>query len=155
MLHEFRHVEQEYTEINQAGGASSSGGHRLNCNDPGEMDAYLAEVEHSYQRGDHVLEAFARAYVTNRYLAPEQISVFRSRLNNAQAKVNRLYSTTIEWRTNQHVRDYRAASETLIASYERRVQATEPNLTRPFYYHHPMAPLNNDTPRAGTRGGGT
>lgn len=155
LLHEMRHVEQEYAQINQAGTAASSGGHRLNCNDPGEIDAYLSEVEHAYSRGGHILEAFARAFVTNEYLAPEQQAVFRARLANAQAKVDRLYGTTIEWSANQHVRDYRAACESLIASYERRVQRTEPNLTRPFYYHHPMAPLNDDTPRAGTRGAGS
>jgi hypothetical protein len=155
LLHEFRHIEQEYSEINQAEGAATSGGHRLNCNDPGEMDAYLAEVEHSYEQSEHLLQSFARAYVTNQHLAPEQQTVFRTRLANAQAKVNRLYNTTIEWRTNNHVHDYQAEAEETIAAHEARVQETEPDLTRPFYFNDPMAPLNGDTPTAGTRGGGT
>jgi hypothetical protein len=76
-------------------------------------------------------------------------------LTNAQTNVDRLYRTTIERRANNHVRDYRAASEALIGRHERRVQETEPDLTRPFYCDDPMAPLNDDTPRASTRGGGT
>jgi hypothetical protein len=152
ILHEYRHIEQNYSEINQEGGATSADGHRLNCNDPGEMDAYLAEVEHAYEQSDHLLQSFSRVYVTNEYLAPEQQAVFRARMVNAQAKVDRLFGTTIEWRTNNHVVAYRAEAERIIESYERRVQQRNPEMSRPFYVNDPMAPLNADTPREGTRG---
>lgn len=151
LLHEFRHIEQEYAEINQTAPARGNMGHRLNFNEPGEIDAYLSEVEASFEQGEHVLQSFARAYVTNRYLAPEQQAVFRARLANAEAKVNRLYNTTIEWETNNHVRDYRAAAEAQIVDYERSLQPTNPGAAPPFYYNDPIAPLNSDTPREGTR----
>ncbi len=100
LLHEFRHVRQQYEECNTPGIVTSSG-LCTDCNNPEEMDAYLAEIEAGYNQ-TAIMNAWVRVFVNWNYLSPVQQSVFNVRKQAAEAKVNSLFPG-VTWNTNQRV----------------------------------------------------
>ena len=100
LLHEFRHVRQQYEECNTPGIVTSSG-LCTDCNNPEEMDAYLAEIEAGYNQ-PAIMNAWVRVFVNWNYLSPVQQNVFNARKQAAEAKVNSLFPR-VTWNTNQRV----------------------------------------------------
>ena len=62
LFHEFRHVRQEHEQCNMARSSSGFGGVVTDCNNPEEMDAYLAEAEAGYENRA-IRHAWVRVYV--------------------------------------------------------------------------------------------
>jgi len=135
LLHEFRHVQQQYALINNRGTSPGGSSDCLYCNNPDETDAYLAEIERGHYPAP-MRHAFARVYVNWDYLAPEQRAVFQSRRDAAEAHFARLYPG-INWDTNAQVIAYRRWCEENITRFE-----NAHNVSRPFYCNRAMAPLS-------------
>lgn len=152
LLHEYRHILQDFAEVNQSGSAVGGPSDCLDCNDPREVDASLAEVEQGYDTVAMV-SAFSRVYARWSYLAPEQQAVFQARRDAAEAKITRQYGgTAVDWENYPLVTQYRRFAEGLVSAHEGRS-----GLSRPFYCSRPFAPTNpgrtSGTPRAAAGGG--
>jgi hypothetical protein len=88
ILHEFRHVRQAAERVNRpsvAGGARAPG----YANDPDEFDAYLSEVEMSYDRM-HMYNVAIQAGVHWEFLAADDRVPFQARWTAAQARIRRV-----------------------------------------------------------------
>jgi hypothetical protein len=84
ILHEFRHVRQTAERVNNPTAASErEPGY---ANDPDEFDAYLSEVEMSYDRM-HMLDAALQAGVSWEFLAAADRVPFRARWAAAQQRI--------------------------------------------------------------------
>jgi hypothetical protein len=105
LLHEFRHIRQQYEECNTPGLVKSSGT-CTDCNDPGEMDAYLAQIEAGYDKWQ-IYDAWIRVYVNWDYLSASQQAIFKARRQAAELKVDKLFPKT-QWSTNTKVQTYQA-----------------------------------------------
>ncbi|MGE5602299.1 MAG: hypothetical protein ACM30E_04575 [Nitrososphaerales archaeon] len=104
LLHEFRHVVQDYAACNTAGGQAR--GICTDCNSPLEVDAYLAEIEAGYRPGVY-RHAWVRVFVNWDYLAPEQQAVFSTRQAAARRKIDTAFPG-IDWAADREVAQYRA-----------------------------------------------
>jgi len=110
LLHEFRHVRQDYEECNTPGSVTSSGV-CTDCNNPEEMDAYLTEIEAGYNKWV-IMDAWIRVHVNWDFLSPAQQNVFLTRKRSAEQKVNRLFQG-VTWNTNNKVNLYRQWCQSL------------------------------------------
>jgi len=84
ILHEFRHVRQTAEQVNSL--AESGSREPGYANDPNEFDAYLSEVEFSYDRM-HMLDAATQAGVSWEFLAPADRVPFQARWVAAQERI--------------------------------------------------------------------
>jgi hypothetical protein len=109
LLHEFRHLRQDFEACNAAGAQSS--GVCTDCNSPEEMDAYLAEIEAGY-RPRAYRHAWVRVYVNWSNLAPSQQQVFAARRAAAEAKLTRALPG-VNWAVDPDVTSYQAFCQTL------------------------------------------
>jgi hypothetical protein len=105
LLHEFRHIRQQYEECNTPGIVKSSGT-CTDCNDPGEMDAYLAQIEAGYDKWQ-IHDAWIRVYVNWDYLSASQQAIFKTRRKAAELKVDKLFPK-VPWHANGKVLTYQA-----------------------------------------------
>jgi peptidoglycan hydrolase-like protein with peptidoglycan-binding domain len=103
LIHEFRHVRQQY-ELCNSGFFSS--GVCTDCNNPEEMDAYLAEIEAGYTPSS-IRHAWVRVFVNWDFMAPSQQNVFSNRKQAAFLKVNQLFPG-IAWENDHSVQVYRS-----------------------------------------------
>jgi hypothetical protein len=103
LLHEFRHVRQQYEECNTPGTVTSSG-ICTDCNNPEEMDAYLAETEAGYDN-NAIRRAWTRVYVNWNFLSANQQNIFLTRKTAAEARINSLFPG-INWATDTRVQTY-------------------------------------------------
>jgi hypothetical protein len=88
ILHEYRHVEQAAERVNLARGSEAAREPGY-ANDPDEFDAYLSEVEQSYDRM-HLYTAALQAGVHWEFLAATDRAPFRERWTAVQAKIRRV-----------------------------------------------------------------
>ncbi len=97
LLHEFRHVQQAAERVNARRGPGSPAeaprppGYGT---DPNEFDAYLSEVELSYDTG-HMFTAALQAGVHWGFLADSDRTPFRARWRAAQARAERVLGFTM------------------------------------------------------------
>ncbi len=110
LLHEFRHVRQMYEACNTPGTVISSG-LCTDCNNPEEMDAYLAQIEAGYNNSE-IMNAWVRVYVNWNYISVAQQNIFNSRKRSAEQKVNRIFPG-VPWSINAGVRNYEAWCQSL------------------------------------------
>jgi hypothetical protein len=108
LLHEFRHVLQYYAGCNVAG--SHGQGICSDCNDPKEMDAYLAEIEAGYRPAIY-RHAWVRVFVNWDYLAPTQQAVFSARQTAARRKINTAFPG-VDWAADAEVVRYQGWCQT-------------------------------------------
>jgi hypothetical protein len=86
LLHEFRHVRQAAERVNLPAGTRRAEREPGYANDPDEFDAYLSEVEFSYDRM-HMLDAALQAGVSWEFLAPADRTPFQARWTAARARI--------------------------------------------------------------------
>jgi hypothetical protein len=110
LLHEFRHVRQNYEACNTSGTVISSGV-CTDCNSPEEMDAYLAQIEAGYNNSE-IMNAWVRVYVNWNYLSAAQQTIFATRKQAAEQKVNQLFPG-VTWNTNVRVQTYQSWCQSL------------------------------------------
>jgi hypothetical protein len=129
LLHEFRHVVQDYAGCNTAGGRGQ--GICTDCNSPREMDAYLAEIEAGYRPGVY-RHAWVRVFVNWDYLAAEQQGVFSARQTAARRKIDTAFPG-VDWAADPDVVQYQAWCRSLETAARGPSQGA---------CDDPMAPLN-------------
>ena len=93
LLHEFRHVRQTAERINRP--AASREREPGYANDPDEFDAYLSEVEMSYDRM-HMVDAALQAGVHWEFLAVDDRVPFQARWTAAQARIRSVLGYGLE-----------------------------------------------------------
>lgn len=106
LLHEFRHVRQEYERCNSPRAQTGGGGICTDCNSPDEMDAYLSEIEAGYA-AEPIRHAWVRVYVNWDYLSERQQAVFATRREAAERKLAHYYPG-VNWAADSEVRLYQA-----------------------------------------------
>lgn len=136
LLHEFRHVRQSYEDCNRPANSPTGGGICTDCNDPHEMDAYLAQVEAGYDRQE-IRSGWVRVYTNWGYLAPEQQQVFQARRDAARQKVEGLFPG-VDWEADSSVVTYSNWCRGLAGGAHGTCDL-------------PIAPLNKAVPAAGQR----
>lgn len=99
LIHEFRHVIQEYEKCN--GTLNTAQGVCTDCNSPEEMDSYLAEIEAGYDRAV-VRHAWVRVFVNQDFLSASQRGVFQTRIDAALQKINRTFPG-VDWNVDPEV----------------------------------------------------
>jgi hypothetical protein len=110
LLHEFRHVRQNYEACNTRGTVISSGV-CTDCNSPEEMDAYMAQIEAGYHNSE-IMNGWVRVFVNWNYLSAAQQAIFAARKQAAQQKVNQLFPG-VTWNTNARVQAYQSWCQSL------------------------------------------
>jgi hypothetical protein len=138
LYHEFRHVRQEHELCNSSGTTSSFGGLCTDCNQPDEMDAYLAEIEAGYDP-QAIRRAWVRVYVNWPWLAPEQQAIFMGRQTAARLKVDSLFPQ-VDWDADARVNRYNQWCWQLDQQIGGNTAGTCDN---------PLAPLHGPGPRPG------
>ncbi len=138
LFHEFRHVRQEHEQCNMTRSSSGIGGVVTDCNNPEEMDAYLAEAEAGYENRS-IRHAWVRVYVNWPWLAPEQQQVFMARQRSVRRKVDRLFPS-VNWAADSEVARYEANCQRLDRLAGGNTYGTGDS---------PMAPLSAPGPRSG------
>lgn len=111
LFHEFRHVRQEHEQCNMTRSSSGFGGVVTDCNNPEEMDAYLAEAEAGHENRA-IRHTWVRVYVNWPWLAPEQQQVFMARQRTVRQKVDRLFPN-VDWAADSDVARYEANCQRL------------------------------------------
>jgi hypothetical protein len=93
ILHEFRHVRQTAERVNNpARRAEREPGY---ANDPDEFDAFLAEVEMSYERM-HMVDAAMQAGVGWEFLTAANRVPFQARWTAAQQRIESVLGYGVE-----------------------------------------------------------
>lgn len=93
ILHEFRHVRQTAERVNNPSArAEREPGY---ANDPDEFDAYLSEVEMSYDRM-HMVDAALQAGVSWEFLAAADRVPFQARWTTAQERIRSVLGYGLE-----------------------------------------------------------
>jgi len=111
LLHEFRHVRQFYETCN---GTGTGSGPCTDCNDPTEMDAYLAEMEAGYDT-TALRHAWVRVFVNWNFLSTRQQGTFQARRDAAQARIDALFPG-VNWSADSQVQAYQAFCQGLAAT---------------------------------------
>jgi hypothetical protein len=137
LFHEYRHVLQEHEACNQSGTGTQSGGVCTDCNQPEEMDAYLAVVEGGYDP-QSIRNAWVRVYTNWPWLAYEQQKVFMPRQTVARRKVDRIFPN-VDWANDPRVIQYSRWCQHISSQAGGNVG----------YCDSPMAPLNSSGSRPG------
>jgi hypothetical protein len=138
LFHEFRHVRQYHEGCNMSGTSSGFGGPVTDCNNPVEMDSYLAEAEAGYNNRA-IRHAWVRVYVNWPWLAPEQQQLFMHRQTTVRQKVDRLFPN-VNWASDSDVAAYEAHCQRMDGLAGGNTQGT---------CDSPMAPLSAPGPRSG------
>lgn len=132
LFHEFRHVLQEHEACNQSSGGARVGGVCTDCNQPEEMDAYLAELEGGYDP-QSISNAWVRVYTNWPWLAYEQQAIFMPRQVAARRKVDSIFPN-FDWANDPRVIRYSRWCKQLNSRVNGNVAD---------YCDNPMAPLKS------------
>jgi hypothetical protein len=100
LIHEYRHVRQYAEQCNRPGGGHGTGV-CTDCNDPTEMDAYLATIE-AVTAAEPIRAAWVRVVSNWDFLSDQQQGAFTARRHLAEQKVARYYPRVV-WSADAEV----------------------------------------------------